>query len=296
MDISKMRGLLQSNLVLGAVALAAGALAAWLGARQLNQRTADLEHEASLRYSPAPFIVASRNVPKGQRIDATHLSIRSMPRAYAPTDALSPDDASLLIGGRAAIEIRRGTPVVRAAVLAEASREKLSEQLPAGLRALTIQVDQLNSISGRLEAGDAIDLFYSRTRGNGAVLMPLLQRVHVLATGDLTQMQILSRPEDQPGDFSTVTLLVSAAEAQRIVLAEQTGRLTLLLRRPNDEEHLDVRALDSAALLRPPRIQGAPTAQRLLSVELLVGGQGGAPARTWLVPGAALSASNGDDT
>jgi pilus assembly protein CpaB len=285
MDISSLRVLLQSNLLLGITALAAGALAAWLGARHLDQRAVSLEREARQRYATAPYIVASRDVPKGQKLDASLLSVRSMPRAYAPVDALGPDDAGQLIGSRIAVPIRRGTPVVRAALLAQSARERLSEQLPTGMRAMTIQVDQLNAISGHLEAGDTVDIFYSQARGSGAVLAPLLQRICVLATGEVTQSQLQSQEPEQHADFSSVTLLLSATDAQRVVLAEQTGRLTLLLRNASDKAFLNASSVNSSELLAPARAERLRAGPSSLPVELLVGGNGGVPARSWLRTG-----------
>ena len=151
--------------------------------------------------------------------------------------------------------------------------------------AITIQVDQLNAISGHLEAGDYVDIYYSQNRGNGAVLVPLMQRVPVLATGDVTQSELQAQVEVQRNDFSSVTLLASAANAQRIVLAEQTGRLTLLLRRPADSALLDAVTMDSTQLFAP--IRAMRSHARLVDprVELLTGGSGGTPARSWLVTG-----------
>jgi len=285
MDIPPIRSLFQSNLLLGIAAIAAGALAAWLGARHLDQRAAGLEQQVRQRYATAPYIVASRDVPKGQRIDASLLSIRSMPRVFAPADALGPDDAGQLIGGRVAVAIRRGTPVVQAALIPRSVRERLSEQIPEGMRAMTIQVDQLNAISGHLEAGDSVDILYSQARGNGAVLVPLLQRVPVLATGGVTQAQVQSQMAEQNADFSSVTLLLAAADARRVVLAEQTGRLTLLLRRDTDIGLLEALSVNSRELLLPMRIDRLRSVPSALPVELLVGGNGSAPARSWMRTG-----------
>lgn len=286
MSMSTLKGLLQSNLVLGTAAVAAGVLAAWLGARHLSERTSDLERRYADRYAAQPYIVASRDLPRGQKIDASVLSIRSIPRSFAPPDALPPSDATRLIGGRSAIEIRRGTPVVAAAVSHDGVRGRLSEILPEGMRALSIQVDQLNSLSGHLEAGDTVDLYYSRPRGSETVLLPLLQRVRVLATGDVTQAQLESGPnEQQGGDFSAVTLLVSATDSRRVVLAEQTGRLTLILRRPSDEGVVDSRSVLSSELLRSGTSTAGKGLPRSAPVEVLVGGNGSSPSRTWLSPG-----------
>jgi pilus assembly protein CpaB len=286
MGISNLRNVLQSNILLAAMALATGVLAAWLGARHLNTRAATLEQDVRQRYAASPFIVATRDLAKGQRVEASALSIRSMPRAFAPADALSPESAGMLIGGRTAIAIRRGTPVVQSALLSEQSRERLSEQLPDGMRALTIQVDQLNAISGHLEAGDAVDLFYSRPRGSGAVLVPLMERVRVLATGDITEAQAVDQSAGQLADgFTTVTLLLSAADSHRVVLAEQTGRLTLVLRRSSDQGSLEARSFDSSELLKAAHAGKSHAPGTFRTVELLIGGNGGSPARSWLSPG-----------
>ncbi|MBK7116382.1 MAG: Flp pilus assembly protein CpaB [Proteobacteria bacterium] len=282
----RLRSVLQSNLLLGGVALISGALAAWMGERQLEERAHGLERDMQQRYEPAAYVVASRDVSRGQTIDASLLAVRSMPKAYAPVDAVAPADAGLLMGSRAAIGIRRGTPVAPAALVPPLVGNRLSEQLPAGMRALTIQVDQLNALSGHLQAGDLVDLCYSRTRGSGAVLVPLLQRVRVLATGDLTETQLdLLSTGQRAGEFSSVTLLVSITDAQRLVLAEQTGRITLLLRRRADEGTIDARTFDSGDLLKTLHAGVSDQTRRSLSVELLVGGNGTAPVRSWLSAG-----------
>ena len=103
----RLRSVLQSNLLLGGVALISGALAAWMGERQLEERAHGLERDMQQRYEPAAYVVASRDVSRGQTIDASLLAVRSMPKAYAPVDAVAPADAGLLMGSRAAIGIHR---------------------------------------------------------------------------------------------------------------------------------------------------------------------------------------------
>jgi pilus assembly protein CpaB len=129
-----------------------------------------------------------------------------------------------------------------------------------------------------------VDLYYSRVRGSGAVLVPLMQRVPVLATGDMTLAQLQART-DELRDFSSVTLLVSALDAQRVVLAEQTGRLTVLLRSGKDTGILHANTVDSAQLFAPAHALHVPARRITSKVELLTGGNGGAPTRSWLHTG-----------
>jgi pilus assembly protein CpaB len=205
-----------------------------------------------------------------------------MPEAFMPPDALPPGRASELIGSRTAISIRRGTPVVPAALSVERTSSHLSQALAPGQRALTMQVDQVNAVGGHLGAGDTVDLYYSQREQNSAVLTPLLENVHVLATGIETEQ---AQGVDADEQFSTITLRLDAEQAARIVLAEQTGRLTVLLRATGDVALAEVRTRSSQQLLPSPRSHVSSNSEP--PVELLTGGQGEiTPARSWLKVGA----------
>lgn len=130
-----------------------------------------------------------------------------------------------------------------------------------------------------------MDLFYSQARGDGALLVPLLQRVPVLATGEMTESRLQAGADQPQSDFSSVTLLITAADARRVVLAEQTGRLTVLLRGANDSGHMDVDSMSSSELLSQPPSRLQRTRALASRVELLTGGNGSTPARSWLRTG-----------
>lgn len=261
---------------------AAGLAAAFSASHYLRHQAQLSERAIQQRYNTRDVIVASRDLPKGHVLDSTVLAVRRIPDAFMPADAMPPARASELIGGRTTISIRRGTPVVLAALSVERTPSRLSQALAPGQRALTIQVDQVNAVGGHLGAGDTVDLYYSQREHNSAVLTPLLENVHVLATGIETE-------EAQPGDadeqFSTITLRLDAEQAARIVLAEQTGRLTVLLRATGDLALAEIRTRNSQQLLPSPR--GHLSLGNEPPVELLTGGQGEiTPARSWLKVGA----------
>jgi pilus assembly protein CpaB len=217
-----------------------------------------------------------------------------MPREFLPADAVPVERAADLIGARTAIAIRRGTPVVPAALQSGYRPARLSTVLAGERRALTIAVDQMNSQAGNLEPGDWVDLYYSRSDGGDAVLVPLLQRVEVLAAGaallaDAGNAQ--SATADR--DFSTITLGLSADDAARIVLAQQSGSLSVVLRSPQDASRIPAEPRSSRELLlRTQRTRNPASDAR---IELLVGGSGGlAPERSWLAVGQGRSAASGD--
>jgi pilus assembly protein CpaB len=273
--------MLKPGLLLPLGATVAGAAAAATASHYLRDQVERSERAVQQRYATQNIVVASRDLPKGQVLDSTVLAIRPIPKTFVSTDAVSPARAAELIGKRTVIGMAKGTPVVPSALNLVTST-RLSETLPRGERALTIQVDQVNAVGGHLGAGDTVDLYYSQREQSGAVLVPLLQHIHVLATGTTTE---------QPGetadtDFSTVTLQVNSEQAAKLVLAEQTGRVTLLLRARDDEAPTEISIRDSRQLLRPAAPGVGEALHRQQLIEVLTGGQGGAePARSWLKVG-----------
>lgn len=283
-----LHAVLRPGLLLPLGAAVAGVAAAASANHYLRDQVRISEQAVRQRYAARDVVVASRDLPKGQFLDRDSLAVRAMPQAFIPADAVPATRASELIGTRTAISIRRGTPVAPAALMAERASSHLSELLPAGQRALTIQVDEVNAVGGHLSAGDTVDLYYSQREQVSTVLVPLLQDVHVLATGSSTEQPLGTEPAES--GFSTVTLRLDAEQAARVVLAEQTGRITVLLRAAGDGALAEVRTRNSRQLLTSPH-RGAPQKDTQYDVELLTGGQGEmTPARSWLKVGAGVSA------
>ncbi len=281
-----LHAVLRPGLLLPLGAAVAGVAAAASANHYLSDQVRISEQAVRQRYAAQDVVVASRDLPRGQRLDRSTLAVRAMPKAFIPADAVPAARASELIGGRTAITISRGTPVAPAALMVERSSSHLAEVLPAGQRALTIQVDEVNAVGGHLSAGDTVDLYYSQREQASTVLVPLLENVHVLATGSATE-QPLTDPSES--GFSTVTLRLDAEQAARVILAEQTGRITVLLRAADDGALAEVRTRNSRQLLAPPR-RNLPLKDNQFDVEVLTGGQGElTPARSWLKVGAGAS-------
>ena len=129
--------------------------------------------------------------------------------------------------------------------LAQGAGAGFSAQLPEGMRALTFPVDEEASISGMLAPGDRIDILFTTTAANESVTVPLLFAVPVIATGLRTQANENSLPDKlQSAPFRTITVSVTPADAARITLAQDAGRITVALRQPQDPSTDSDRAHD----------------------------------------------------
>jgi pilus assembly protein CpaB len=290
--LTALKRLVRQDAVLVALALGCGIGGAWLAGHYLDARAAATEAQLASRYATRAVVVAASDIAAGDTLLQAKLAARRMPQEFLPADAVPVERAAELLGGRATIDIRRGTPVVPAALRTGAAPSRLAALLAPGERALTVPVDEINSQAGGVEVGDRLDVYYRPGRSGETLLLPLLQQVEVLATGATFESGGGDEATRSDRHYGTVTLRVGERDAARLLLAQAAGELSLLLRAPGDATLQAVVLRSSRELLQ----QGpAATRQRLPGTEVLTGGNGGTePMRTWLNVGTAMARPAGD--
>ena len=92
-------------------------------------------------------------------------------------------------------------------------------------RAISIRVDDVSGVGGFVTPGDRVDVVLTRHRNDDQIATTILQDVLVRGID-----QIADEERDKPVVARTVTVEVGPDEAQRLVLAQQAGRLSLTLR------------------------------------------------------------------
>lgn len=263
--------------------VATGLISALLIHLYLRNTRLDLERKyaSDLDSSQVKVVVANRNLLPGTVVSADNMSIRVMPKAYVHNSALTPEAMDGIFGRKLTSPLDAGRPLLPS-FLERPAPPPFSSRLEAGRRALTMPVDEINSISGLLRAGDHIDLlFTSRGAQNAKVeIFPLMQDVIVRATGQMMMEEVMARrslsamaeDEDRKTPFSTITIEVSQRDAARLVLAQSQGRITAILRGAEDRQRLDSTHLTLAELMGVP----TPSTQGSFDqVVLLVGSQNG---------------------
>ena len=272
------------SLILGAFALGAGLLAAGMLALHVRERERQIEARAQL--DMVERIVAARDLAAGTRLMPDDLAVRSFPARWVGSDTLPLARLGDIQGRVLGSAVRAGDALVAAHTIRP--QQAFSEHLAPGRRAITLPVDQVNSLSGLLQPGDLIDLYVSFDYRRKRLTAPLLQGVLVLATGRETRG---GDPDAGDASYSTVTLDAAPEDVVKLVAARQTGTLTAILRHPGDAR-ADRKAArgDLAALLGvgdPP-----PTPAR--KAVILYGSSGARAIPAWANPAAsASSAGNG---
>ncbi len=262
----------RTQLILG-VAIVIGLAAAWAAKSFLNHRVADIEARAKGR--TVDVVVAKTDLPRGAVLDADTAAVRKIPVQYAHSDAITPDDFERAEGEPLAYPVKSGEMILWS-LLETKKTPTFSTRVEMGRRAITVPVDEINSISGMLEPGDIIDLYMSLDYQGRKITLPLLQAVEVMATG---QRAIDDPKSGERREFTTVTLDTTPEQAQSVIVARDTGRITALLRNPQDKKPLPEVRGDVAGLLGlKARFGGADAKTPLVladqQVPVLYGGQG----------------------
>jgi pilus assembly protein CpaB len=225
------------------VALAIGLLAA-LGARSyLANRMADLEYK--VRGTRQELVVAKQLLKRGDRIGAERVAVRSIPSEFAHSNGIRPDDFTRVENRILAQDVQAGEMILFS-MLEPKKPPTFSAHVANGRRAITVPVDEINSISGMLEPGDLIDLIVTLDQQGKKVTVPLMYSVAVMATG---QRSLDDPKSGERRVYSTVTLDADPQQAQYLIVARETGRLTALLRNPEDRVANKGNAVNLAALL-----------------------------------------------
>ncbi|HEB58583.1 MAG TPA: Flp pilus assembly protein CpaB [Gammaproteobacteria bacterium] len=244
--VSSFFGVLKANrpLRLFVIATALAILAAYLAIKYLELREAALLRQAQGEpQRMVRVVVASQNLKPGAVISGANMSARLVPADYVHSQALVPSQFKKVKGKRLIEPLEAGRPLLWTHI-AGSTRTDFSDVIKKGRRAITVQVDQINSIDGMIEPGNEIDLYVTMPAkhvggGNGDAIFPVVQNVTVLATGRRLDPRVQASMTVGYGGsrrerYNTVTLDVSPKQSALILAAQAAGQLSALLRNRND--------------------------------------------------------------
>lgn len=232
------------GLLVAAVAFAG--LAGWGALQYLEQREAELRSAAESLGGPSvEVVVAAVPAEIGTTISLENMAIADIPAMYLPQDAVTPAQFQEVAGRSLVVGLDEGRPLLRSYISGLSHVNSFADLLPAGDRAITLEVDELNATAGMLQAGDRIDLLVmpgaeeDEAAHSGPQLHKLMENVTILATGNLTQSdaefaKAAGVYPDSPF-YGTVTIGVPVYQVTDVLLAQEKGQLHVLLRSTEDD-------------------------------------------------------------
>lgn len=216
--------------MLGLALILAGA-AVFLAQNWLqSQKPQIVEVPAEPQVQMATVVVAATPLYFGNTVRREHLREIEWPAGAVPpgsfgtVDELIGDENKRRVALRA-IEINE--PLLKSKISGFGGRASLSTILAPEMRASTIRVNDINGVAGFVLPGDHVDIMLTRSAGGEGNLLTdvLLQNVKVLAID-----QDANEARAQPAVVKAVTLEVTPVQAQKLVLAQRLGQLSLALR------------------------------------------------------------------
>jgi pilus assembly protein CpaB len=177
-------------------------------------------------------VIATMDIPIGSEIGADQIAVVKYPKRLLPAEAIIKREEVVSRISVSAIPAK--TPILTRYLASPGTLAGLSGVLKQGMRALSVRVDESSSVSGFVVPGsyvDVIAIMPPQIEGARQVSKVILQNVRVLAGGQ--QMQ--TRNDGKPALVNTVSLEVSPAQAEKLKLAENEGKLQLSIRNTTDQ-------------------------------------------------------------
>lgn len=216
------------NIAILCVALLMGGVAALLARNWL------LSHSRASSAAVGTIVVAAKPLGYGAALSADNIAEIPWAAPAQPEGAFATKEELLRDGRRVVLTPLAGNePILRSKVTGPGQRPSLSSSLQEGTRAVTVRVDDIRGVAGFILPGDFVDVVLIKTddehvrRENYSEI--LLQRVKVLAID-----QLASERQEQPTIAKAVTLEVTPEQAQKVLLATNVGKLSLILRQPEE--------------------------------------------------------------
>src|SRR5262249_19668552 len=222
------------------------------------------------------IVVVTAKVGFGTELTRENVTEIPWAAAKIPDGAFASKDALFKDGRRVVLTpMERSETVLASKITGPGQRASLSTLLQEGNRAVTVRVDDVRGVAGFVLPGDRVDvvLIRSESRSNGQTENSsdiLVQHVKVLAVD-----QLANERQEQATVAKAVTLEVTTEQAQKILLATNVGRLSLILRQAWESQPEAAKRITDAdlglAVLRAPAPAAAPAAVEPLTVDIVRG-------------------------
>ncbi len=225
----------RQSLIALAVALVLGLLAVYFANVFLTQT----EQRAQVA-TAGTAKVAVAAVPLDYGVEVTPEKIRfvDFPMASIPAGSFR-NLSDLLPAGKRRIALRPmqvNEPILASKITGEGQTASIAALLPDGKRAAAVRINDVSGVAGFIQPNDAVDVLITRAASSGDrgvhVTDVLLQNVRVIAID-----QDAKGADATPTIGRTATLEVDPIDAQKLALAQQIGSLSLVLRKPGEEQN-----------------------------------------------------------
>lgn len=209
-----------------------GLLAGYVALVYVSEEPAPLEAAAPER----TIVVASRELPAGTILRREDVETVSWPGSAVPVGFAT--QAGQVVGRGLISDVTENEPLLDSKLAHKDAGGGLSITIPEGMRAISVEVDEVVGVAGFVLPGTRVDVLATVMPGNDRTQTTtriILQNVRALAADQRYQQDI----DGEPQYVTVVTLLVTPDQAEALTLAATEGRIQLALRNTLDGEDVE---------------------------------------------------------
>lgn len=234
-----------------AVAIVMAAVASFLVYRTVSRMPVQQVEVANYK-----VVVAAKPLGMGARLTETDLKLVSWP-ASSPVQG-GHSDISAIVNRGLLSAVVENEPIVESRLAPIEAGAGLSPTIPAGMRAMSVRVNEVVGVAGFVVPGTKVDVLVTikgGQRSQESSTRTVTSNIQVLTAG--TRYDQEKAKDGQPIPSTVVTLMVTPSDAERIALAQSEGEVMLALRNPMDTDTTVTQGAEVRDFFGQPR-QTAP--------------------------------------
>ena len=165
-------------------------------------------------------VVAAKPLTMGTRLNADDLKVVAWP-SRSPVADSHPDTEEVVNRGLLD-SVAENEPITEDKLAPLEAGAGLSPSIPAGMRAMSVKVNEVVGVAGFVVPGTKVDVLVTLRRGqNDSMTRTVVSNVQVLTAGTRYDQEKLKDGEPIPS--TVVTLMVTPQDAEKITLAQSEG-------------------------------------------------------------------------
>lgn len=242
-----------------AIAWVSAALLSWF----LYKRTKAPQQERLIA-----VLAANKSLPAGYLLREADLTQVALRQQDAPAGILLAIRKSDALNRALLVDVAAKEPLLDQKLARRTGTEGIASIIEDGMRAVAVKIDSVSGAGELLEPGARVDVLFTKPgKMSEAITTTILQNVKLLSVGRKTRPG--EKLDPKATKLPVATLLVSPLDAQKLELAKAQGKISLVLRNPNDPGNLSksdpvtTEVLDPLALVRSDPKRGRLLKQAL---------------------------------
>jgi pilus assembly protein CpaB len=235
-----------ARIVVLAIALSAGGVAAYLASGTDNKPSAPAEPVAQLQ--TVDVLVAKADIGLGQTLTSNEVVWQSWPAATASNSFIRrserPDATNQIAGSIARAPFISGEPIREAKLVKADGSGFMAAILPSGSRAVSTEISAETGAGGFILPNDHVDVLLTRRLKDTANASALDVVNTEIILANIRVLAIDQAPKEKEGTNSvvgrTVTLELKPEQTAILASSRQAGTLSLALRSLADANQVEV--------------------------------------------------------